>query len=67
MDLEVNERQFPKGMKQLADDIRELGFRPVLWMAPFLHRDESFYNEHKNWFLHTSKVSPFHHEWEIHT
>lgn len=58
MDLEVNERQFPKGMKQLADDIRELGFRPGLWMAPFGTGNESFYNEHKNWFLHNKQGKP---------
>lgn len=58
MDLKVNERQFPKGMKQLADDIRELGFRPGLWMAPFGTGNETFYNEHKNWFLHNKQGKP---------
>lgn len=58
MNLEVNERQFPEGMKQLADDIRELGFRPGLWMAPFGTGNETFYNEHKNWFLHDKQGKP---------
>lgn len=58
MDLEVNERQFPKGMKQLADDIRKLGFRPGLWMAPFGTGNETFYNGHKNWFLHDKQGKP---------
>lgn len=58
MNLEVNEKQFPKGMKQLADDIRELGFRPGLWMAPFGTGNEVFYNEHKNWFLHDPQGKP---------
>ncbi len=58
MNLEVNERQFPKGMKQLADDIRELGFRPGLWMAPFGTGSEKFYNEHKYWFLHDKAGKP---------
>jgi alpha-galactosidase len=58
MDLEVNERQFPKGMKQLADDIRKLGFRPGLWMAPFGTGNETLYNGHKNWFLHDKKGKP---------
>ncbi|TAL65553.1 MAG: twin-arginine translocation signal domain-containing protein, partial [Bacteroidetes bacterium] len=35
LNLEVSEKKFPKGMKQLADDIRKLGFRPGLWTAPF--------------------------------
>jgi hypothetical protein len=58
MDLEVNEKQFPKGMKKLADDIRALGFRPGLWMAPFGTGNKDFYNAHKNWFLHDKKGTP---------
>jgi len=58
MNLEVDENKFPKGMKQLADDIRELGFRPGLWMAPFGTGNEKFYNEHKNWFLHDLNGKP---------
>ena len=30
LNLEQNEEQFPEGMKKLADDIRNLGFRPSL-------------------------------------
>jgi hypothetical protein len=58
MNLEVDENKFPKGMKQLADDIRELGFRPGLWMAPFGTGNETFYNGHKNWFLHDLNGKP---------
>ena len=58
MNLEVHERKFPKGMKQLAADIRELGFRPGIWMAPFGTGNEKFYNEHKSWFLHDKKGKP---------
>jgi hypothetical protein len=60
MDLEVNEKQFPKGMKKLADDIRALGFRPGLWMAPFGTGNKAFYDAHKNWFLHYKNGSPIH-------
>ncbi|MBR5627368.1 MAG: alpha-galactosidase, partial [Thermoguttaceae bacterium] len=56
--LEVNEKQFPEGMKKLADDIRALGFRPGLWMAPFGTGNEEFYQEHKDWFLHDSDGNP---------
>jgi len=35
MNLETSEKKFPKGMKKLADDIRKLGFRQGIWMAPF--------------------------------
>ena len=58
MNLEVNEKQFPKGMKQLADDIRKLGFKPGIWMAPFGTGNNVFYEEHKHWFLHDKKGNP---------
>ncbi|MDR1938303.1 MAG: alpha-galactosidase [Tannerellaceae bacterium] len=58
MNLEVNEKQFPKGMKKLADDIRALGFRPGLWMAPFGTGNTGFYEAHKHWFLHDREGVP---------
>lgn len=58
MNLEVNEKQFPKGMKNLADEIRKLGFRPGLWMAPFGTGNHSFYEKHKHWFLHKKDGTP---------
>jgi len=58
MNLEFDKNKFPKGMKKLADDIRELGFRPGLWMAPFGTGSDKFYNEHKNWFLHGKNGKP---------
>ncbi len=58
MNLEVNEKQFPEGMQQLADDIRKLGFRPGLWMAPFGTGNKEFYDKHKGWFLHDKDGKP---------
>ncbi|MDO4570865.1 MAG: alpha-galactosidase [Planctomycetia bacterium] len=58
LNLEVNEKQFPKGMKQLADDIRALGFRPGLWTAPFGTGNKDFYEAHKDWFLHGEDGAP---------
>jgi hypothetical protein len=58
MNLEVNENQFPEGMKKLADDIRALGFRPGLWTAPFGTGNQQFYEEHKDWFLHYEDGKP---------
>ena len=52
MNLEHYEVQFPEGMKWLADEIRKLGFKPGLWMAPFGTGSAEFYNQHKDWFLH---------------
>ncbi len=58
MNLETSERKFPKGMKQLADDIRMLGFRPGLWTAPFGTGNQEFYEAHKGWFLHDKNGKP---------
>lgn len=58
LNLEVNEKQFPEGMKKLADDIRALGFRPGLWTAPFGTGNDAFYAEHKDWFLHDKNGKP---------
>ncbi len=58
MNLEVNEKQFPEGMKKLADDIHGLGFRSGLWMAPFGTGNEEFYKTHKTWFLHNTDGKP---------
>ena len=59
MNLETNEEQFPLGMKKLADDIRSLGFRPGLWMAPYGTGNEEFYNAHKDWFLHDAQGNAY--------
>ncbi len=58
LNLEVNEKQFPEGMKKLAEDIRALGFRPGIWMAPFGTGNDEFYAEHKDWFLHDKNGVP---------
>ena len=58
MNLETSRNKFPGGMKKLSDDIRELGFKPGLWMAPFGTGNVDFYNEHKDWFLHDKRGKP---------
>ncbi len=58
MNLEADVNKFPKGMKQLAADIRKTGFRPGIWMAPFGTGNEEFYREHKSWFLHDKSGKP---------
>lgn len=58
MNLETSKRKFPKGMKKLAEDIRKLGFRPGLWMAPFGTGNKDFYDTHKDWFLHYKDGKP---------
>ena len=58
MNLETYAVQFPEGMKWLADEIRRLGFRPGLWMAPFGTGSTNFYRAHTDWFLHDAQGRP---------
>ena len=58
MNLETYAAQFPEGMKWLAGEIRKLGFRPGLWMAPFGTGNKEFYLSHKDWFLHDKNGRP---------
>ena len=58
MNLEVSEKKFPKGMKLLADEIRNLGFRPGIWTAPFGTGNKEFYDANKDWFLHDRNGVP---------
>ena len=58
MNLETYKVQFPEGMKWLADEIRKLGFRPGLWMAPYGTGNDAFYAAHRDWFLHDGDGRP---------
>ena len=58
MNLETYAVQFPEGMKWLADEIRKLGFKPGLWMAPFGTGSTNFYKAHTDWFLHDAAGKP---------
>jgi len=49
--LEPNEK-FPRGMAWMAERIREAGFEPGIWYAPFIARPESkLLREHGDWFV----------------
>ncbi len=58
LNLKPNPSQFPEGMKKLAEDIRSLGFKPGIWIAPFATGNAEFYNAHKDWFLHDADGNP---------
>ena len=58
LDLSRYERQFPQTMKQLADDIRAIGFKPGIWMALYGTGDEKFHDAHRDWFLHDKDGKP---------
>lgn len=44
--------RFPAGLAALADGIRQRGFTPGLWLAPFLVEERSrLYAEHPDWMV----------------
>jgi alpha-galactosidase len=57
-DWEPNER-FPHGMAWLAEEIRRAGFRPGLWLAPFIVRPTArTAREHPEWLLRDARGRP---------
>jgi len=50
-DWSWDKTRFPHGGAWLADQIRELGMRPGLWMAPFsASANSQLYLQHSDWF-----------------
>ncbi|MBQ1432352.1 MAG: alpha-galactosidase, partial [Ruminococcus sp.] len=50
--LSVDKQKFPEGMKVIADRIREKGYIPGIWMAPFVcEKDSVMFAEHPDWLL----------------
>ena len=57
-DWENNEK-FPKPMNELADEIREAGFRPGIWTSPFVaHETSGLWKEHPDWKLRDKEGNP---------
>lgn len=51
-DWDLTNAKFPSGLKRLADEIRDAGFTPGLWTAPFLaSRESRLMREHPEWFI----------------
>jgi len=49
--LTTNER-FPHGLKWLTEEIKRYGFKPGLWLCPFLAAPQSrVYKEHPDWMI----------------
>jgi alpha-galactosidase len=56
--LTVN-RKFPSGMRSLAERITQRGFKPGIWLAPFLvHERSQVYAEHPDWILRDQQEQP---------
>ena len=57
--LDVDGRDFPRGLAPLVDDIRAQGFTPGLWLAPFVcERDSRLFEEHQDWLLRDGEGNP---------
>jgi alpha-galactosidase len=55
----VTNKKFPHGLKWLSDKIKEYGFRPALWLCPFLVAPMSkIYQEHPDWVIKTANGDP---------
>lgn len=45
-------KKFPRGMKYIADSIKAKGYRPGLWLAPFIcEKTSKLFKEHSSWLL----------------
>ena len=57
--LDVNEHAFPQGLAPLTDRIRERGFMPGLWVAPFVcERESRLFKECQDWLLRDESGNP---------
>ncbi len=46
----IDYEKFPQGMKAFADELREVGLRPALWIGGACPKDSKIYEEHPEWF-----------------
>ncbi|NTV90430.1 MAG: glycosyl hydrolase [Clostridiales bacterium] len=54
--LSVDGNKFPKGMKHIADRIKENGWKAGIWLAPFAcETDSALYRDKKDWILKDEK------------
>jgi len=50
---------FSDGMKSVAREIREDGFTPGIWLAPFIvHRKSDLFHDHPEWILRKRNGNP---------
>ncbi len=60
-DFEFNESVFPSGMKSAADQIKSLGYKPGIWTAPYIIKNDwsnpktDIAKNHPEWLLKNSK------------
>ncbi|MEX2159820.1 MAG: glycoside hydrolase family 36 protein [Dehalococcoidia bacterium] len=58
-DWTTTNEKFPNGMRSLAEAIRDAGFKPGLWLAPFIaSKTSQLYAEHPDWMVHSEQGGP---------
>ena len=56
----IPNHHWPGGLELAARTIREAGYRPGIWVGPFIVGDRSaLYREHPDWVLHDREGKPF--------
>lgn len=51
--------EFPRGMKVIADEIREKNIKPGIWLAPFIcEKNSQCFKDHPDWILRDTKGKP---------
>lgn len=57
--LDANPKGFPSGIKALCQQIKDRGFQPAIWVAPFIAEPDSrLLKEHPDWFVKGSDGAP---------
>ena len=57
--LDTNDR-FPSGLKNMADKIKNMGYKPGIWLAPFVANPKSkIFKHHPDWFLKNNSNKTF--------
>jgi alpha-galactosidase len=60
--------KFPHGMKFVAEKIRQVGFKPAIWLAPFdVSMGSNLFREHPEWLVKNESGKPAEHDLEIST
>lgn len=55
-----DEKKFPLGLKKEADKIKDAGYIPGLWLAPFVaEKDSELFKNHQDWFLKGDDGEPY--------
>jgi len=48
----ADKQKFPKGMRNVSNEIHKLGLKSGIWISPFLVEKDSFvYKEHRDWLV----------------